>query len=216
MLSSNDLATGGSRAAASKPQRPQTASMSSASTGNAGLWQHPYVDVFKHFKVAPNGDWRQNKKQGDVQEIFVITRIIHFYRRKKQEEKPSQSKAASLRTTLCRYPTRPASRRDWGSRAGTSTFSLSQVRAHLSVCILTMVSLSAVTMCGCRSRTCSSPSTSRMASWCRSHQTCASRGGASCASTWLRYSTGPASFQPATRQKALTRSSRPRSALISR
>jgi hypothetical protein len=46
--------------------------MSSSSTANAGLWQHPYVDVFKHFKVAPNSDWRQNKKQGDVQEIFVF------------------------------------------------------------------------------------------------------------------------------------------------
>jgi WD repeat-containing protein 90 len=45
--------------------------MSSSSTANAGLWQHPYVDVFKHFKVTPNSDWRQNKKQGDVQEIFA-------------------------------------------------------------------------------------------------------------------------------------------------
>lgn len=45
--------------------------MSSSSTANAGLWQHPYVDLFKHFKVAPNSDWRQNKKQGDVQEIFA-------------------------------------------------------------------------------------------------------------------------------------------------
>jgi len=29
------------------------------------------VDVFKHFKVSPGADWKQNKKQGDVEEIFV-------------------------------------------------------------------------------------------------------------------------------------------------
>jgi hypothetical protein len=32
--------------------------------------------VFKHFKVSPSGDWRQNKKQGDVQEIFVRKSIF--------------------------------------------------------------------------------------------------------------------------------------------
>lgn len=31
------------------------------------VWQHPFVDVFKHFKVLPFGDWKANKKQGDVQ-----------------------------------------------------------------------------------------------------------------------------------------------------
>ena len=36
----------------------------SASTGT--LWQHPYVDIFKHFKITPTADWKQNKKQGDV------------------------------------------------------------------------------------------------------------------------------------------------------
>jgi hypothetical protein len=45
--------------------------MSGSSQSSGGLWQHPYVDVFKHFKVLPGGDWRANKKQGDVQEIFV-------------------------------------------------------------------------------------------------------------------------------------------------
>ena len=30
------------------------------------VWQHPYVDVFKHFKVLPFADWKANKKQGDV------------------------------------------------------------------------------------------------------------------------------------------------------
>ena len=42
-------------------------------TSAAGsLWQHPYVDVFKHFKIMPTSDWKANKKQGDVQEIFVL------------------------------------------------------------------------------------------------------------------------------------------------
>ena len=40
---------------------------------NANLWQHPFVDVFKHFKILPGSDWKQNKKQGDVQEYFVST-----------------------------------------------------------------------------------------------------------------------------------------------
>ncbi len=40
---------------------------------SGSLWQHPYVDVFKHFKVTPIPDWKANKKQGDVQEIFVWT-----------------------------------------------------------------------------------------------------------------------------------------------
>lgn len=38
---------------------------------NATLWQHPFVDVFKHFKVAPGSDWKVNKRQGDVNEYFV-------------------------------------------------------------------------------------------------------------------------------------------------
>ena len=35
------------------------------------VWQHPYVDVFKHFKVLPVQDWKANKKHGDVQEAFA-------------------------------------------------------------------------------------------------------------------------------------------------
>jgi hypothetical protein len=34
------------------------------------LWQHPFVDVFKHFKLDKS-DFKQNKKHGDVQEIFA-------------------------------------------------------------------------------------------------------------------------------------------------
>jgi hypothetical protein len=35
------------------------------------IWQHPYVDVFKHFKLMPTQDWKLNKRQGDVCEIFA-------------------------------------------------------------------------------------------------------------------------------------------------
>jgi len=46
------------------------------------LWQHPYVDVFKHFKIMPTSDWKANKKQGDVSEIFVTFPIYCFRLRK--------------------------------------------------------------------------------------------------------------------------------------
>ena len=35
------------------------------------VWQHPFVDVFKHFKICPIQDWKANKKHGDVQEGFA-------------------------------------------------------------------------------------------------------------------------------------------------
>ena len=38
---------------------------------NSNLWQHPYVDVLKHFKILPGSDWKLNRKQGDVQEYFA-------------------------------------------------------------------------------------------------------------------------------------------------
>ena len=38
---------------------------------NQNIWQHPFVDVFKHFKVQPGSDWKSNKKQGDINEYFV-------------------------------------------------------------------------------------------------------------------------------------------------
>jgi len=38
---------------------------------NSNLWQHPFVDVFKHFKLLPGSDFKQNKKVGDVQEYFA-------------------------------------------------------------------------------------------------------------------------------------------------
>ena len=50
---------------------------------NSNIWQHPYVDVFKHFKVQPGMDWKSNKKQGDVNEYFVsiaaATLASYFY-----------------------------------------------------------------------------------------------------------------------------------------
>lgn len=42
---------------------------------NQSIWQHPYVDTFKHFKITPTSDWKANKKQGDVQEIFVSASV---------------------------------------------------------------------------------------------------------------------------------------------
>lgn len=34
----------------------------SRSQVKSAVWQHPYVDIFKHFKVMPNSDWKANKK----------------------------------------------------------------------------------------------------------------------------------------------------------
>ena len=44
---------------------------SSSSMMIKSVWQHPFVDVFKHFKVLPISDWKANKKQGDVTEGFA-------------------------------------------------------------------------------------------------------------------------------------------------
>lgn len=49
----------------------ESASQGSLGGGVRNLWQHPYVDVFKHFKVMPNSDWKLNKRQGNVSEEFV-------------------------------------------------------------------------------------------------------------------------------------------------
>lgn len=38
---------------------------------SSNLWQHPFVDVFKQFKVQPGADWKQNLKSGDVDEYFA-------------------------------------------------------------------------------------------------------------------------------------------------
>jgi hypothetical protein len=57
--------------AASESAASIPVSHSTSSLGMKNLWQHPFVDVFKHFKVMPNSDWRLNKKQGSVSEEFV-------------------------------------------------------------------------------------------------------------------------------------------------
>ena len=47
---------------------------------NTNLWQHPYVDVLKHFKLLPGSDFKLNKKAGDVNEYFVSTsNFTHNY-----------------------------------------------------------------------------------------------------------------------------------------
>lgn len=46
---------------------------------NSNLWQHPFVDVFKHFKLLPGSDFKQNKKVGDVQEYFVSNSNIFIF-----------------------------------------------------------------------------------------------------------------------------------------
>ena len=38
---------------------------------NSNLWQHPFVDALKHFKLLPGSDFKLNKKAGDVNEYFV-------------------------------------------------------------------------------------------------------------------------------------------------
>ena len=49
-----------------------------AEKDNNNLWQHPFVDVLKHFKLLPGSDWKLNKKTGDVEEYFVSIFIIFF------------------------------------------------------------------------------------------------------------------------------------------
>lgn len=39
---------------------------SSALKQEKDLWQHPFVDLFKSFRLLPVSDWKSNKKHGDV------------------------------------------------------------------------------------------------------------------------------------------------------
>lgn len=45
---------------------PHSNTDSSNVTVVQAVWQHPFVDVFKHFKILPVSDWKANKRQGDV------------------------------------------------------------------------------------------------------------------------------------------------------
>jgi len=45
--------------------------MQKAQSETTTLWQHPFVDVLKHFKLMPGNDWKQNKKAGEVTEYFA-------------------------------------------------------------------------------------------------------------------------------------------------
>ena len=50
---------------------PASAHSSQQANVTLNMWQHPFVDVFKQFKILPVQDWKVNKRQGDVSEIFV-------------------------------------------------------------------------------------------------------------------------------------------------
>ena len=52
----------GSRANQSRIQNRDTNQSETQSNAIKTVWQHPYVDVFKHFKLQPVSDWKQNKK----------------------------------------------------------------------------------------------------------------------------------------------------------
>lgn len=58
-------------AAKTTTKQPESDARSEGSLDVKNIWQHPFVDVFKHFKLAPTQDWKLNKKQGDVTETFV-------------------------------------------------------------------------------------------------------------------------------------------------
>ena len=58
-------------AAKTTTKEPASDAQSEGSLDVKNIWQHPFVDVFKHFKLAPTQDWKLNKKQGDVTETFV-------------------------------------------------------------------------------------------------------------------------------------------------
>lgn len=58
-------------AAKTTAKEPASDDQSEGSLDVKNIWQHPFVDVFKHFKLAPTQDWKLNKKQGDITETFV-------------------------------------------------------------------------------------------------------------------------------------------------
>jgi hypothetical protein len=59
---------------------------SEASLDLKNIWQHPYVDVFKHFKIFPTQDWKINKKQGDVTELFVSLKTAYILGQRDRSE----------------------------------------------------------------------------------------------------------------------------------
>ena len=38
----------------------------------SSLWQHPFVNVFKHLNLGV--DWKQSQKKGEVKELLVSPR----------------------------------------------------------------------------------------------------------------------------------------------
>lgn len=64
-------------AAKTTTKEPASDAQSEGSLDVKNIWQHPFVDVFKHFKLTPTQDWKLNKKQGDVTETFVSAIDFH-------------------------------------------------------------------------------------------------------------------------------------------
>jgi hypothetical protein len=92
----------GSQAQAVHRQKQQEKEQQAQTT----LWQHPFVDVLKHFKMLPGSDWKLNKKQGDVAEYFVsLTHFLikHLYRPKKSVGEPLALKEQFLLITLSNF-----------------------------------------------------------------------------------------------------------------
>jgi hypothetical protein len=86
-------------------------SASVTSDVRASIWQHPFVDVFKHFKLQPTADWKSVKKHGDVQEEFVsafhldLIIIPALFRPKKLDGKLLRFKEVFPLIILCKSPT---------------------------------------------------------------------------------------------------------------
>lgn len=145
-----------------------------ADQANLNLWQHPFVDVLKHFKVLPGNDWRLNLKKGDVSEYFVslafVVSLIFvlFLRPRRSADAVSTSKAPSQPTTSSRSRTLSATSSPWGSLEDTYTSrSRAKDMVFHSATTSTLGSLRGPTASESQSATSSRSLTLRMASWPR-------------------------------------------------
>ena len=89
---------------AAKLSAAESASEGVSDLGSArNMWQHPFVDVFKQFKIMPNQDWKLNKKQGDVSEQFVSEIQTKLFRQRKSAAKSLCSAGKFQPTTLFKF-----------------------------------------------------------------------------------------------------------------